>query len=201
MSNTPNTHAVPPTAPELQAALATLAKLLPQAVAQIAEPAPPESPTAPEPVTVVGATATAPAAAATPQPREERTTQRPAGDALPAGLAFDARETAEFDAGPLRRSPRPSVTATGFQLLRQWPLIVVAAMLLAVVYHFAPAKGIVVCYGVAKLALFGLGGALVDYLLHPGDQPEALQGVAQGTAWKRRGMIVAASIIAGALLS
>jgi hypothetical protein len=35
--------------------------------------------------------------------------------------------------------------------------------------------------------------------LSPRDQPEDLDGIAQGAAWKRRAVIVAAGVIAGAV--
>lgn len=91
-------------------------------------------------------------------------------------------------------------TRRGFDVFALWPLLIAAIALSGIVYWFAPAKLLVISFGLAKLTLFGLGGALVDYLLFPSDAPEDLKGIEQGTAWKRRALIVAASILSGGQL-
>lgn len=69
-----------------------------------------------------------------------------------------------------------------------------------VVAFLNPMKIGLLFWGICKLAAFAFAGDWVDERIFPNDQPEALEGIAEGTAWKRKGFIVAASILAGALL-
>ena len=92
------------------------------------------------------------------------------------------------------------VAAQGYNVLKSWPLIVVGLILCALVWHIAPAKMLLIAYGLAKGVVFALSGALTDYLLFPDDAPEALEGVAQGTSWKRRSLIVFGFLIVAAML-
>lgn len=87
--------------------------------------------------------------------------------------------------------------------LARWriqPVLVVAVITFAVVAFLNPAKVGLALYGISKLTLFAFSGNWMDGRIFLTAQPEHLEGVAQGTAWKRKGLIVAASIIAGALV-
>ncbi|NJR43956.1 hypothetical protein HC761_00250, partial [bacterium] len=55
-----------------------------------------------------------------------------------------------------------------------------------------------IAYGVGKAILFAVTGTLIDVLLFPDSQCEQLEGVAQGTAWKRRALIVFGALIIAA---
>ena len=48
--------------------------------------------------------------------------------------------------------------------------------------------------------LFAFAGDWCDSRIFPGANPKHLFGIEQGTAWKRKGLIVASAIVAGALL-
>lgn len=88
-------------------------------------------------------------------------------------------------------------------LLARWkvqPVLVVAVITFAVVAFLNPAKVGLALYGISKLTLFAFAGKWIDDRIFRNAQPEQLEGVAQGTAWKRKGLIVAASIVAGALV-
>lgn len=101
----------------------------------------------------------------------------------------------------IRPTPRAvAAVAKGFNVLQSWPLIIVGIVLMVLVWHVAPAKMLLIAYGLAKGIVFALSGALTDYLLFPDDAPEALEGVAQGTSWKRRGLIVLGFLIVAAQL-
>lgn len=87
--------------------------------------------------------------------------------------------------------------------LARWriqPVLVVAVITFAVVAFLNPAKVGLALYGISKLTLFAFSGNWIDGRIFRTAQPEQLEGVAQGTAWKRKGLIVAASIVAGALV-
>lgn len=70
----------------------------------------------------------------------------------------------------------------------------------AVVLFLNPMKFGLLLWGIAKLAAFAYAGDWADAKIFPSAQPEQLDGIEQGTAWKRKGMIVAAAILAGALV-
>ena len=69
-----------------------------------------------------------------------------------------------------------------------------------VVASLNPMKIGLLFWGICKLAAFAFAGDWVDGRIFPDDQPDGLEGIAQGTAWKRKSLIIAAAIVAGALL-
>lgn len=85
----------------------------------------------------------------------------------------------------------------------QWvagkPVPTLAWITFAVVLLLNPAKAGVLLWGICKLAAFAHAGNWVDCRIFPGDQPETLDGVEQGTAWKRKAWLICAAILAGAL--
>ncbi len=89
--------------------------------------------------------------------------------------------------------------ATFAKLTRQ-PVLLVAIITFAVVLWINPVKFGLMLYGIAKLTAFAFAGDWVDYRIFRSAQPDELKGIEQGTAWKRKGLIVAASIVAGALV-
>ena len=116
---------------------------------------------------------------------------QPAPEPEPMLLRFAAQSRARAE-----RHQTPVVP--GYNVLKSWPLIIVGLILCALVWHVAPAKMLLITYGLAKGIVFALSGALTDYLLFPDDAPEALDGVAQGTSWKRRALIVFGFLIVAA---
>ncbi len=79
------------------------------------------------------------------------------------------------------------------------PVLWLFAITLAVVAAINPMKIGLLFWGICKLACFGFAGAwLFDRLFrkYSPDEP----GVIEGTLWKLKALIVAASIVAGALL-
>lgn len=86
-------------------------------------------------------------------------------------------------------------------LARCWPLLLVFAATFAIVLLLNPAKAGLAVWGVSKLAMSAYIGYWADRLcFRPEDRPHVLEGVSKGTAWKRRAIIVAAAIVAGALI-
>jgi hypothetical protein len=84
---------------------------------------------------------------------------------------------------------------------RASPLLLVFALTIAVVAAMNPAKAGLALWGVSKIALAGYAGYWVDRMaFRPEDRPHRLIGIAQGTAWKRRALIIAAAVVAGGLI-
>lgn len=86
-----------------------------------------------------------------------------------------------------------------YRRLTVQPVILLFLVTFGVVVALNPAKVGLVLYALSKLALFAWIGRWVDSWVFVDARPEDLSGPAQGTAWKRRAWIVAASILAGAL--
>jgi hypothetical protein len=86
-------------------------------------------------------------------------------------------------------------------LSRAWPLLLLFLITFAVVVWLAPQKAGLALFGVSKLAMGAYLGYWADRLcFRAEDRPHALEGISKGTAWKRRAIIVAASIVAAALI-
>jgi hypothetical protein len=81
------------------------------------------------------------------------------------------------------------------------PVLWLFLVTFAVVAIAKPVKIGLLIYGICKLACFAFAGDWSDAKIFADAQPEKLEGIERGTAWKRKGLIVAASIIAGALLA
>jgi hypothetical protein len=96
-------------------------------------------------------------------------------------------------------------TVSLFSRLRGWltaqPVLWLFVITFLVVAFLNPVKVGLLLWGICKLAAFAFAGHWVDARIFPSAQPDDLVGVEQGTAWKRKGLIVAAAIIAGALLA
>ncbi|HEY4145185.1 putative holin [Pinirhizobacter sp.] len=85
-------------------------------------------------------------------------------------------------------------------LFRATPLLLLGAITFAVVLVLNPAKVGLLIWGASRIGLYAYLGYWVDRIIFPYARPHELQGIAQGTAWKRRALIVAAALLAGALL-
>lgn len=81
------------------------------------------------------------------------------------------------------------------------PVLWLALITFAIVAAIKPIKIGLLIWGICKLAAFAFTGDWCDARIFPDAQPDNLKGIEQGTAWKRKGLIVAAAIIAGALLA
>lgn len=84
--------------------------------------------------------------------------------------------------------------------LRATPLLLLGVIALAVVLVLNPAKAGLLVWGASRIGLYAWLGYWVDRVIFPYARPHTLTGIAEGTAWKRRALIVAAALIAGALL-
>lgn len=84
--------------------------------------------------------------------------------------------------------------------LRAEPILVLFAVTFAIVSILQPVKIGLTLWGVSKLALFAWLGDWIDRARFPDAQPSTLQGVAQGTAWKRKAAIMCVSMACGALM-
>lgn len=86
-------------------------------------------------------------------------------------------------------------------LSRAWPLLLLFLITFTVVVFLAPQKAGLALWGVSKLALGAYLGYWADRMcFRDGDRPHLLEGISRGTAWKRRSLIVAASILAAGLI-
>ena len=95
---------------------------------------------------------------------------------------------------------QPQKAASWYQRLTAQPVVLLFVLTFTVVAFLNPVKIGLLLYGISKLAAFGYTGDWIDRRIFNGAQPDRLSGIEQGTAWKRKGLIVAASILAGALL-
>ena len=98
------------------------------------------------------------------------------------------------------QTPDTSRARRVFERLTSQPVLLVALATFAVVLFLNPMKLGLMLYGIAKLTAFAFAGDWVDTRIFKHAQPEHLDGISQGTAWKRKGLLVAAAIIAGALV-
>ncbi len=80
--------------------------------------------------------------------------------------------------------------------LRASPLAVLFIVTFCVTIFLNPVKLGPAIWGVAKVTLGAYIGYWADRLcFRPEDRPHKLSGIAQGTAWKRRAVVVAAGIV------
>lgn len=84
--------------------------------------------------------------------------------------------------------------------LRASPLLLFGAATFVVVLVLNPAKAGLLIWGVARIGVYAWLGYWVDRVIFPYARPHTLTGIAEGTAWKRRALIVAAALIAGSML-
>ncbi len=87
-----------------------------------------------------------------------------------------------------------------YRKLTAQPVIWLFLATFAVVAFLNPAKVGLLIWGVAKLSAFAFAGDWIDSRIFPHARPDELTGIEQGTAWKRKGLIVAAAIVAGSML-
>lgn len=85
--------------------------------------------------------------------------------------------------------------------LGKQPVLWLFLITFLVVAWINPIKVGIALWGICKLALFAFAGDWCDSRIFPNADPDKLYGIEQGTAWKRKGLIVAAAIIFGGLLS
>lgn len=84
--------------------------------------------------------------------------------------------------------------------LRGSPMLLLGLVAFAIVFWLNPAKLGLMLWGCSRLAVYAYIGYWVDRTLFPYARPHTLDGIAEGTAWKRRALIVVGCILAGALL-
>jgi hypothetical protein len=84
--------------------------------------------------------------------------------------------------------------------LRATPLLALGLIVFGVVLLMNPMKLGLMLWGAARLGVYAYIGYWADRIIFPYARPHSLTGIAEGTAWKRRALIVAAAILAGALL-
>lgn len=85
-------------------------------------------------------------------------------------------------------------------LARGSPMLALGLLAAGIVFFLNPAKLGLMLWGCARVAVYAYIGYWVDRVLFPYARPHTLDGIAEGTAWKRRAVIVFACILAGALL-
>lgn len=87
-----------------------------------------------------------------------------------------------------------------FKRVGAHPVGLLFLLTFGVVMFLNPAKFGLFIWGVSKLAAFGALGDWLDGRFFPDHQPDQLKGIEQGAAWKRKALIIAAAIVAGAVL-
>jgi hypothetical protein len=98
-------------------------------------------------------------------------------------------------------SLRPTSLAARFKdKLRASPLAAIFLVAFLVTIFLAPAKVGLTVWGIAKLGMGAYLGYWFDRLIFPYARPHTLEGIAAGTAWKRRALIVAAAILGASLI-
>jgi len=86
-------------------------------------------------------------------------------------------------------------------VLRASPLLLLFLIAIAIVCWLNPAKAGLTVFGIAKIALGAYIGYWSDRLcFRAEDRPHRLEGIAKGTAWKRRAIIIAACVVAAAFI-
>lgn len=95
-----------------------------------------------------------------------------------------------------------SILSRAAARLQRHPVLWLFLVTFVVTAWLNPLKVGLLLWGVSKLTAFAFLGHWLDRRFFADGQPEDLQGngLAQGAAWKRKGGIVAAAIIAGALV-
>lgn len=93
-----------------------------------------------------------------------------------------------------------SILSKIYDKLTAQPVLWLFAITFIAVAFLNPMKIGLLLWGISKLAVFAFAGDWVDSRIFPDDQPDNLEGIAQGTAWKRKSLLIAAAIVAGALL-
>lgn len=84
--------------------------------------------------------------------------------------------------------------------LRVAPLLIFFGIAMAATAFLNPAKVGLAVWGLAKLGMGGYVGYWIDRVVFPYARPHTQTGIAAGTAWKRRAVIVGAAVVAAALL-
>jgi hypothetical protein len=97
-------------------------------------------------------------------------------------------------------SDKPGLFARLLGRFQAHPVLLLFLVTFDVTALLNPVKIGLLLWGVSKLTAFGFLGAWIDGRFFPLGQPEDHTGQAQGAAWKRKGLIIAAAIIAGALV-
>jgi len=85
-------------------------------------------------------------------------------------------------------------------LIDAQPIFLLFLATFAFVAFSAPVKIGLALWGISKLALFAFAGAWLCKQLFRSYAPPGDPGIVEGTLWKLKAWIVAASIVAGALL-
>lgn len=86
------------------------------------------------------------------------------------------------------------------EIFRAWPLLIFFAITFWWTSTEAPAKVGLTIYGLSKIAAGGYLGYRMDRAIFPYARPNKLEGIAAGTAQKRRAGIIMACIIAAGLI-
>lgn len=93
----------------------------------------------------------------------------------------------------------PSLFGRAWARLTAHPVLWLFLITFAVTAFLNPVKLGLFAWAVSKLAGFAFLGHWIDSRFFAQAQPDKLSGIEQGTAWKRKALIIAAAIVAGAL--
>jgi hypothetical protein len=94
---------------------------------------------------------------------------------------------------------KPNLFRRTFARMQAHPVLWLFLITFAVTAFLNPVKVGLFAWAVSKLAGFAFLGHWIDSRFFADAQPNKLQGIEQGTAWKRKALIIAAAIVAGAL--
>jgi hypothetical protein len=105
------------------------------------------------------------------------------------------------DAGGAAGSPAANTLRAKIKdHLRVGALLVFFLIMMACTASLNSVKLGLAVWGMAKLGMGGYIGYWIDRVVFPYARPHRLRGIEAGTSWKRRALIVAASVIAAAQL-
>ena len=93
----------------------------------------------------------------------------------------------------------PSLFDRARARLTAHPVLWLFLITFAVTAFLNPVKLGLFAWAVSKLAGFAFLGNWIDSRFFAEAQPNKLHGIEQGTAWKRKALIIAAAIVAGAV--
>jgi hypothetical protein len=117
----------------------------------------------------------------------------------PSGSAADIEAQAKAELKKLEAEAAPFLAFVKDHL-RAAPLLVFFLIALAVTALLNPVKVGLAIWGLAKLGMGGYVGYWVDRVVFPYARPHTQTGIAAGTAWKRRAVIVGAAVVGASLL-
>lgn len=101
---------------------------------------------------------------------------------------------------PVNPTPSPAFTRDWFaDKVRGWPLVLIFVITMPIVALMSPERVGILLWLLTKAAFYCYFAYWVDRLAFPYARPHMLEGIAHGTAQKRRALLLAAAIFAAGI--